>query len=45
MWMEAELIEKGLWEQVFIELDVNGKTIQEIESEWAKVVAKRNAKR
>jgi hypothetical protein len=33
MWMEAELIEKGLWEQVFVELDVNGKTIQEIESE------------
>jgi hypothetical protein len=33
--MEAELIEKGLWEQVSIELDVNGKTIQEIESERA----------
>jgi hypothetical protein len=45
MQMEAELIEKGLWEQVFVELDVNGKTVQEIESEWVKAVAKRNAKK
>jgi hypothetical protein len=45
MRMEAELIEKGLWEQVFVELDVNGKTVQEIESERAKAVAKRNAKK
>jgi hypothetical protein len=45
MRMEAELIEKGLWEQVFVELDVNGKTVQEIESERVKAVAKRNAKK
>jgi hypothetical protein len=45
MWMEAKLIEKGLWEQVFVELDVNGKTVQEIESKQAKVVTKRNAKK
>jgi hypothetical protein len=45
MRMEAELIEKGLWEQVFVELDVNGKTVQEIESERAKAVAKRNVKK
>jgi hypothetical protein len=37
MQMEAKSTEKVLWEQVFIELDVNGKTIQEIESEQAKV--------
>jgi hypothetical protein len=45
MWMEAELIEKGLWEQVFVELDVNGKTVQEIESERVKVVTMMNAKK
>jgi hypothetical protein len=26
MQIEAELIEKRLWKQVFVELDVNGKT-------------------
>ena len=45
MWMEAELIEKGLWEQVFVELDTSGKTKQEVESEWAKVVKKRSTKK
>jgi hypothetical protein len=45
MQMEAEWIEKGLWEQVFIELNVNGKTIQEIEREWVKGVTMRNMKK
>jgi len=45
MRMEAELIEKGLWEQVHVEVDTDGKTVQEIESERAKAVAKRTAKK
>ena len=45
MWMEAELIDKGLWEQVFVELDTSGKTKQEVESEQAKAVTKRSAKK
>ena len=43
--MEAELIKKGLWEQVFVELDTTGKTNNEIKGEWAKAVAKRSAKK
>ena len=45
MRMEAELIEKGLWEQVFVELDTSGKTKQEVESEQAKAVTKRSKKK
>ena len=40
MLMDAELIEKGLWEQVFVELDTSGKTKQEVESKWVKVVTR-----
>ena len=39
------MIKKGLWEHVFIELDTSGKTKEEIENEWAKVVAKRSTKK
>ena len=39
------MIEKGLWEHVFIELDTSGKTKEEIENEWVKVVAKRSTKK
>ena len=45
MRREAELIEKGLWEQVFVELDTSGKTEHEVESKWAKAVAKRSMKK
>ena len=39
------MIEKGLWEQVFVELDTSGKTEQEVESKWAKAVTKRSMKK
>ena len=45
MWMEAELIEKGLWGQVFLVLDTAGKSDDEIKGEWVKAVAKRSAKK
>ena len=45
MQMEAKLIEKELWEQVFMELDTAGKTDDEIKGEQAKAVAKRSMKK
>jgi hypothetical protein len=43
--MEAELVENGLWEQVFIEIDVNGKSTDEISAEKAKAVVKRTTRK
>jgi hypothetical protein len=43
--MEAKLVEKGLWEQVFIEIDVNGKSADEISAEKAKAVVKRTTRK
>ena len=45
MQMEAELIKRGLWEHIFIELDTSDKTKEETENEQAKAVAKRSMKK
>ena len=45
MQIEAELVERGLWEHIFIELDTSGKTEEEIENEQVKAVAKRSMKK
>jgi hypothetical protein len=45
MRMEAELIEKGLWDQVYVEVNEDGKNADEVKAELAKLVAKRNTKK
>ena len=45
MQMEAKLIEKELWEHVFIELDISGKTKEETENEQPKAATKRSMKK
>ena len=45
MRMEAELIQKGLWEMVFAEVDTEGKTEDEVKAELQKMVAKRSTKK
>src|ERR1700731_1815621 len=43
--MEAKLIEWGLWDQVVMEVDEKEKSIDQIEADKARVVAKRTAKK
>ncbi|OJA16104.1 hypothetical protein AZE42_12878 [Rhizopogon vesiculosus] len=43
--MEAELIWKGLWDMVFVEVDLNGKTDDEVKAELQKLLVKRTAKK
>ena len=45
MRMEGKLFEKGLWDQVSIEVDPTGKTHEEVEAEKAKLIAKRTPKK
>jgi hypothetical protein len=39
--MEAELIRKGLWDQVYVEVDITGKTEDEVKAELQKLMTKR----
>jgi len=43
--MEVELIWKGLWDMVFMEVDINGKSDDDVKAELQKLVAKRSAKK
>lgn len=43
--MEAELIRKGLWDMVFAEVDVDGKTDDEVKAELQKLLVKRSVKK
>ena len=43
--MEAELIRKGLWDMVFVEVDTDGKSDDDVKAELQKLVAKRSAKK
>ena len=43
--MEAELIWKGLWDMVFVEVDTDGKSDNDVKAELQKLVAKRSAKK
>jgi len=43
--MEAELIWKGLWDMVFVEVDTDGKSDDDVKAELQKLVAKRSAKK
>ncbi|OJA10711.1 hypothetical protein AZE42_13161 [Rhizopogon vesiculosus] len=43
--MEAELIRKGLWDMIFVEVDLNEKTNDEVKAELKKLLGKRTAKK
>ena len=45
MWMEAELIKKGLQEQVYIEVESTRKSAEDVANEQAKLVAKQSVKK
>ena len=40
--MEAELIQKSLWDMVFVEVNTDGKTDDKVKAELQKLVAKRS---
>jgi hypothetical protein len=42
--MEAELIQKGLWDMIFAEVDMDGKTDDEMKIELQKLLVKRSVK-
>ncbi|KAG1877374.1 hypothetical protein F4604DRAFT_1570894 [Suillus subluteus] len=43
--MEVERIQKGLWDMVFTEVDVEGKTNEEVKVELQKLLVKRSVKK
>ena len=45
MQMKAELIEKGLWKQVYMEVDGTGKTSEEIVDKQTELAAKQTVKK